>query len=312
MWDNYPGIQAELAAFEDYLKGKLANRIEFLRTATQGIVFSGGKRLRPAFTILSAMQGNYSREKVFPAAASVEILHAATLVHDDIIDNAKTRRGQLTVSEKHSVNLAVYTGDYMLAKSLSLLVETGLQPERLELVSKAITQLCEGEVEQYLGKYELTTVNHYLKRIIRKTGILFSVSCALGARAGGLNDEETRLLTRFGISFGAAFQIRDDLLDILSDEQTEGKPVFNDLKEGIATLPIIMSAQRNPEIRKNVEELFEGTGDILSILRSVTSSGGVRESEKLKQKYTDKCRSYLKKLTPSSYTGALSDIVDWL
>ncbi|MCX7773415.1 MAG: polyprenyl synthetase family protein [Clostridia bacterium] len=312
MWENYPVIKEELSAFEEYLKSKLSSRNEFLHLATNSVVLSGGKRLRPAFTIIAALHGDYRREVVFPAAASVEILHAATLIHDDIIDNAKTRRGQMTLSEKHSINLAVYTGDYLLTKSLRLLIETGLKPERLDIVAKAMSLLCEGEIEQYLGKYSIASTMNYLKRIMGKTGVLFSASLVLGARAAGLSDESTKFFARFGNSFGVAFQIRDDLLDILSNQKAEGKPVLNDLREGIATLPVILAAQRDENFRSMVNEFFDGKGDQEDLLKVLTSAGGVRESQRLMERYIQKCRLYLEKVPQTPFTGALTELVDWL
>lgn len=312
MWDNYPEIKTELAAFEEYLAGKLSSRNDFLQTACRNAVLSGGKRLRPAFTIITAMSGNYRREVVFPAAAAVEVLHTATLMHDDIIDCAKTRRGQPTVSEKHSINLAVYTGDYLLAKSLRLLVETGLQPERLDVVARAVSMLCEGEIDQYLSKYEIAGVHSYLKRIIRKTGILFSASCVLGAKAGELDENSLKLYGHFGLSFGTAFQIKDDILDMESSERVEGKPVINDLKEGIVTLPVIYAVRNNPELRAEIEQFFDGKGDVRKILKRLTSSGGQKASHALKQKYADKCRKYLSQLPENITTRALSEVIGWL
>ncbi len=312
MWENFPLIRKELEAFEDYLKSKLSSRIEFLENATKDVVLSGGKRLRPAFTIIAALHGDYNRERVFPAAASVELLHTATLIHDDIIDNAKTRRGNITLSEKHNINLAVYTGDYLLTKSLRLLLETGLKPDKMDILSRSISLLCESEIDQYLGKYEIASLGKYLKRIIGKTGILFSASLMLGAKTANLSDDITRIFGRFGNSFGAAFQIRDDLLDILSDQKKEGKPVLNDLKEGIVTLPIILSVRNNNDLRKQVNELFDGEGDINDLIKNVTSAGGIKDAEKIKKKYVDKCKKYLEDIPKTPYTDALNEIVDWL
>ena len=201
MWSKYPVINEELTAFEEYLETVLVSRSKFLTNASKDAVLSGGKRLRPAFTIIAALHGKYDREKVFPAAASVEILHAATLVHDDIIDNAKTRRGKETLSEKHNTNLAVYTGDYLLTKSLKLLIKTGLKPEKLDVLARAITLLCEGEVNQYLNKYSVSSVYNYLKRILGKTGVLFSASLVLGAKTANLSDDIAR-------HFGGRSQLR--------------------------------------------------------------------------------------------------------
>ena len=312
MWDNYPEIKTELAAFEEYLEGRLSKKNEFLKNTCHSIVMSGGKRLRPALTIITAMSGDYRREVVFPAAAAVEILHTATLIHDDIIDNAKTRRGQPTLSEKHDINLAVYTGDYLLAKSLRLLVETGLKPERLDIVARAVNLLCEGEIEQYLGKYEIAGVNSYLKRVIRKTGVLFSAASLLGARCANLNDDISRLHARFGLCFGAAFQIMDDLNDIKSDEQSEGKPVLNDLKEGIVTLPVILAVRNNPDLKGPINDYFKGKVDMRTIISHIISSGGTRDALKLKLKYMEKCRGFLNQLTRNMTTGALDELVSLL
>lgn len=312
LWDKFPDIKKELEAFEEYLKSKLSSRNDFLKIASESVVLSGGKRLRPAFTIIAALHGEYKREFVFPAAASVEILHAATLIHDDIIDNAKTRRGQPTLSEKHSTNLAVYTGDYLFSKSLRLLLETGLKPEKLDILTRAVSLLCEGEIEQYLGKYSIASVGNYLKRILGKTSILFSASLVLGAKVANLSDDVARTFGRFGSSFGAAFQIRDDLLDILSDQKVEGKPVFNDLKEGIATLPVIMAVKNNTELRKQVNAFFDGQGDMNELLRDIITSGGIKDSERLKNRYIEKCKAFIQKIPKTPYTGALNEIVEWL
>ncbi|HBR03350.1 MAG TPA: polyprenyl synthetase family protein [Ruminiclostridium sp.] len=312
MWDKFPVIKEELAAFENYLNSRLSSRNKFLEDASKSVVLSGGKRLRPAFAIIAALHGDYSRDRAFPVAAAVEVLHAATLVHDDIIDNAKTRRGQPTLSEKHNINMAVYTGDYLLTKSLRLLSESGLKPEKLNVLTNAVSLLCESEIEQYLGKYSVTSVNSYLKRILGKTGVLFSASLVLGAKTAALSDDMVRLFRRFGSSFGAAFQIRDDILDILSDSKKEGKPVSNDLKEGIATLPIIMSVRNNALLKDQIGSYFDGKGDLEDIIEKVISSDGIKDAERLKKQYTQKCRTYIEKLPLTSVTGALNEIVDWL
>lgn len=312
MWNNYPAIQEEMAAFEEYIEKKLSSRNSFLMNASKEAVLSGGKRLRPAFAVIAALHGDYDRSKVFPAAASVEVLHAATLVHDDIIDNARLRRGQLTIAAKHNINLAVYTGDYLLTKSMRLLLETGLKPEKLDILARSISLLCEGEVEQYLSKYTVASVYQYLKRILAKTGILFSASMILGAKTANLTEGATRLFGRFGMCFGAAFQIRDDLNDLLSEQASEGKPVLNDLKEGIATLPVIMAVKNNPGLLKKVNDYFNGYGDINNIMYDILASNGVKDSERLKNRYIEKCRTIIKEIPHTLHTNALSEIVDWL
>ena len=151
---------------------------------------------------------------------------------------------------------------------------------------------------------------NYIKRILGKTGVYFHV--VLGAKTANLSDDISRQFGRFGLSFGAAFQIRDDLLDILSDQSKEGKPVLNDLKEGIATLPVIMAVKNNPDFINQVNVFFEGNGDINSILNSIRTSGGVQDTMKLKNRYKEKCMHYIEKIPYTPYTDAMSEIVNWL
>lgn len=315
MWDKYPFIEAEVAALEAYILEKFPREGGFLDVASKNIINSGGKRLRPVLAILSAMFGEYSRAKVFPVAAALETLHTATLVHDDIIDNAETRRGQPSVSAKHGINMAVYTGDYLLVKAVMLLAEAGLPAEKLKEVAKALQTICLGEVEQYLGRHRMPTPREYLKRIMRKTGILLSASCALGAFATGCTDEQVKLLGRFGMYYGAAFQIRDDLLDIESTNASDpavGKPIINDLKEGIITLPVIYAVRRDEKLSLQLKDFLEGAGDARNIVASVLKSGGTDEARRLKDRYVTKCLKLLKKLPPTDQRLALEESVLWL
>ena len=174
-----------MAAFEEYLEKKVTSRNSFLKTASREAVLSGGKRLRPAFAVIAALHGDYDRKRTFPAAAAVEILHAATLVHDDIIDEAKTRRGMPTVQTRWGKDIAVFTGDFLFTKAF-LLLTSSTAFENLQRLSRVIKAICEGEVEQYQYRYDKNvTVRQYLKRIGRKTALLFALSCFIGAHESG-------------------------------------------------------------------------------------------------------------------------------
>jgi len=315
LWDKYPFLKEEVAALEAYLLEKFPREGGFLDMASKSVINAGGKRLRPVLAILSSMFGDYSRDKVFPVAAAIETLHTATLVHDDIIDNAETRRGQPSVSAKHGINMAVYTGDYLLVKSVMLLAEAGLPPEKLKEVARALEAICLGEVEQYLGRHRLPTPRQYLKRIMRKTGILLSASCALGAFATGCSDEQVKLLGRFGMYYGAAFQIRDDLLDLESTDPNDpavGKPIINDLKEGIITIPVIYAIRRDAGVKQQLQDFLEGVGDARNIVASVIKAGGAEEARRLMGRYVEKCLQLLKKLPPTDHRQALEEGVLWL
>lgn len=313
MWEKTPIIRNELSALESYMGEKFPRKNSFLDEVSQKIFSSGGKRLRPALTILSSMFGSYSREKVFPVAAAIETLHTATLVHDDIVDQAKTRRGQPTVSNRHGVSLAVYTGDYLLIKSVLLLAEAGLPADKLHEAARALEAICLGEVDQYFGRNRIPSFREYLKRVMKKTGVLLAASCALGAYTSGCSEEQTKILARFGMYFGVAFQIRDDLMDIEStDENEAGKPVIHDLKEGFVTLPAILAASRNESVRKQLETYFVKGGDLKILVTGIILAGGAQEARRLKERYTQKCFGLLKSLPEGEKREALEEAVRWL
>lgn len=302
MFGTIPFIQNEIREFETYFLDKYAQDSRFLNRLSEDIINSGGKRLRPALAIISGMANNYSREKVFPLAAAIETLHTATLVHDDIIDEAKTRRGKPTISEKHGINMAVYTGDYLLANSFKFLAESGLKPDKLEMMAKASRMICMGEVNQYVNRYRVTTIPNYLKRIMRKTGVLFAASCAMGAFASDCDQKNVRAMTKLGMNMGIIFQIKDDLIDLDKElSKDEGKPVFNDIKSGIATLPFIYAGIRSDRLKLKIEKYFAqpdmaGEDDIELIVDEVINAGGITASMNLKARYLDKAETIISRI----------------
>lgn len=312
MWEKVESVKHELDAFESYLEEKYSDRDSFLSKTSRDVIFSGGKRIRPALIIISGMFGDYDREKAFPVAAALETLHTATLIHDDIIDCAKTRRGELTVAEKNGINLAIYTGDYLLANSMLLLSEAGLPSEKLSYVAKAARLICTGEVDQYISKFKLTSVVSYLKRVMKKTGVLFSAACALGAYVSGCDEKTVKILAKTGMNLGVAFQIRDDILDISSDERKEGKPVTNDLKGGIVTLPFILAAARSTDVREKINNLFNGDEEIKSIIHAAVAAGGIEDAVALKNKYVERCMSYIKALPKGTASRAMQEVLGWI
>ncbi len=312
MWENQHWILEEMAAFEVFATERFSSKGQEYKEISARLLLSGGKRLRPAMTILVAKSGEYDRLRVFPAALAIETLHAATLVHDDIIDGATVRRGQPTVSEHHGVNMAVYTGDYLFAKSLLLMTESGLEPERTELVAKAVLAMCEGEMAQYLGRYQITSVPQYLRRIAKKTALLFSAACLIGGKAGKLSETQLQNMRRFGFKFGMAFQIRDDLLDTMGSSEAAGKPVERDLKDGIATLPVLMALRTVSGLDKKLAACFEGKGNVADFLELVKEGGGNQDAGAMLGRYTDKCRRLLKELPRQTTRNAMEELTEWL
>lgn len=310
MWENLPVLKAELDIFEHQLLDKFnskKNVNSYLDKLCIDIVKSGGKRLRPAMVIAASIMGSYDSDKSLRAALSVELLHTATLVHDDIIDEASVRRGIATVNSSDGVDIAVFTGDYLFIKSILSLSEAGIPTEYMKQLAQATEAVCAGEVEQFRGRGSLPGIKSYLSRIIRKTGLLFAACCAVGAKLGGLPDSAIKYAARFGSSFGAAFQIKDDLLDITEDQYTIGKPAVNDLKERIFTLPILLAAAKDEGIKKL---LSSGMLDYQQIIHSVKNAGGVTDAKILLRKYVERARLFLYRLEENDGRNMLEYILD--
>lgn len=306
MWHNFPILENELELFEQVLQNQFnAKRSinSYLDNLSLELIQSGGKRLRPAMTIATAMVGDYNRDKVLYAALSIEMLHTATLVHDDIIDNAKVRRNVPTIFAREGVNTAIFAGDYIYVKSILALANTKLPVKYLQQLAKAIEAVCVGEVEQYRGRGIVPGFKTYLTRVTRKTAILFAASCAIGAHLGGLQEDYIKYAARFGGYYGIAFQIKDDLLDITENQKSIGKPVGNDLKEGIVTLPALLASAKDPKVRKHLESFLQAFDKkkiskkkILDLLNDIVKVGGIKDTQIILDKYIKKAKKFLDKL----------------
>lgn len=314
LWSEYPEISDELKLVEEYIKKNIASRNKFLFSIVSELVEAGGKRLRPALAIIASKFGKYDRKKILPAAGALEILHTATLVHDDIIDRSSLRRGKLTVAEKYGSDMAIYTGDFLFTKAV-LMLSKGIAADRLDIIAKAIKIICEGEVDQYKDRFNINiSVMSYLKRISRKTAILFSSACALGAYAGKCPPGIARKLAKFGLYYGMAFQIRDDLNDYLSDTGKEGKPVGNDIARGIITLPAIYALRNSEELRGVISKAFEkrdrlSTEDVLKIAKLVRNHGGIDFAKDTLYSYVKKGMEELKGLPDNNYKTLLEKLI---
>jgi len=253
LWQGYPEIHKELIKVENYMKEVIPSRKKILTDICLELIEAGGKRLRPAFVIIGAKFGRFDEIKIIPLAASMELLHTATLVHDDIIDDSELRRGRVTVQAKWGEDMAVYVGDYLFTKAFTILSDK-MHYEYLNRIAHAFKTICEGEIDQYEIKYNMdVSVTDYLKRIYRKTAVLFVMSILTGAYEGKCKRSTIHALGKFASFFGMAFQVYDDLLDYLSSEEIEGKPIGNDIRQGIYTLPLLYALKdqkTGPEIKK--------------------------------------------------------------
>ncbi|MDP4094143.1 MAG: polyprenyl synthetase family protein [Bacillota bacterium] len=317
MWSLYPEINTELTKVEDYIKKNIVSKNKWLTGLVTGLVDAGGKRLRPVFVILSAKFGNYDSEKAVSLAGAIEILHTATLVHDDVIDQAKVRRGKRTVSDEFGSDMAVYTGDYLLTTALHMLSK-GISAENLDKVALAVRTICEGEVSQYQDRFNINlSMLSYFKRISKKTAVLFGAACSLGAYIAECPDNITKVLSRFGFNYGMAFQIKDDLNDFLTNPIKSGKPVLRDLFEGTVTLPVILALQKNEKNKALVRNIFSrdnklSNRDIDEILEMVKTSGGIQASCGILEKYISRAKEALTSLPDNYYRHILEQLASKL
>ena len=221
---------------------------------------AGGKRLRPLLVFCAAPRDGLERDALVSAAAAVELVHMATLVHDDLIDGATLRRGQPTVARAAGPEAAVRVGDFLFACAFAELTRTGSAPA-VRALAEAALDLSRGEMDQQRAAFDLElTESAYLVRCRRKTAALFAAACRLGALLGGAREEAQERVARFGERVGVAFQIFDDILDLAGAPSETGKRRGTDLREGTMTLPVILALRREPELAHLVAQAGNGGG----------------------------------------------------
>lgn len=245
--DVFSSIAEDLRQVEAAIEEGLATRDVLLSEVSTHLLRAGGKRIRPALVILASKFPGVELSRVIPVAMAVEMLHMATLVHDDVVDNASLRRGRPTANAIWSNQVSVLTGDYLFAKSFSLLAQTG-NNRLVQLMADVVYEMSRGELAQLESYFKLEqTEADYYERIAQKTGYLIAEACRLGAIMAGVSEAEIQALYDYGMGVGLSFQIADDLLDFFGSAAQVGKPVCGDLKLGILTLPVIHALQHSPK-----------------------------------------------------------------
>lgn len=299
--DLYAELKPDLSFIENELEKSIRIDHELLHDAAAHLLKAGGKRIRPVFVLLSGRFGDYSLERLKHVAVALELIHMGSLVHDDVIDDAAIRRGNLTVKSKWDNRVAMYTGDYIFGKALMAITELE-RPEIHHILSRAMVQMCLGEMEQIRFFFEPgQTIRDYLLRIRRKTALLIAVSCQLGALAADAPRRVASALYRYGYNVGMAFQIRDDILDITGSEKQLGKPPGSDVRQGNITLPYLYALE-DESIRARLLPMIlalkavDGQGDTSGILSLVRESGGIGRAEELSNRYIDKALAALGEL----------------
>lgn len=282
----------------------LRNNHGILGQAVNYLAGAAGKGIRARLLLECAV----NEQKQVPldackAAAAVEIFHLATLVHDDVIDDADTRRGMPSVQSEFGKKQAVITGDYLLALSFSLLSE--IERERLtedyvDVLAGFVSmtkRICTGEYHQLVHSYDINTgYKDYYRTISGKTAALFWIAAYMGAALGGDDEQEARKTARFGQTVGLVFQILDDCKDYEMTEKQALKPVRRDLQDGVITLPLILAMAKKKTLREDVKRVFDGTLPAAAIIEQVKQSGGLAASRALSRTYFIKATKLLEKL----------------
>jgi octaprenyl-diphosphate synthase len=309
---GYNIVEAELKEFDVIFKNALKSNTPMLNRMMQYIVKTKGKQLRPLFVLLSAKLCGTINESTYRAAALVELLHTATLVHDDVVDEAHERRGFLSIPTLWKTKASVLSGDYLLAKGLLLSLENK-DFRVLELLSDAVRRMSEGELLQ-LQKSRLLNITEedYFTIISNKTASLLASACAAGAYTAKQDEQQVELLRNFGEYTGIAFQIKDDLFDYGTDDV--GKPTGNDIREKKLTLPLIFTLKHSSkETRRaiiyTIKNKNKDQASIKAVIDEVSRAGGIQYATEKMEQYKQKALETLDKFPVSPEKKALADLV---
>ncbi len=311
--DLYGPVQQDLDLVDETIDALRDVDYQPMAEMLELVLAARGKRLRPALALLAGKFGRYRLDLLVPLAAAIELLHTATLVHDDVIDNAATRRGRPTANSVLHNTTTVMLGDYMFAHAATFAARTG-NIEVIRLFSQTVMTIARGEIGQDMAAYDTRqTVRQYLQRIGGKTASLFSAACQGGALLTGASEDRVEALKHYGYNLGMAFQIVDDILDVVATDEQLGKPAGNDLLEGVYTLPVLRALQT--PVGDELASLLGGELTIEARDRArelVRASDGVDEALHSARSWADKAGAVLTSLPDSPATTALLAAADHL
>ncbi|GEM_PF-130021 len=304
-----------LRKLEEFLKNFSENLSDILSNSVKSTLNAGGKRIRPSLLLISAKNENYNLDYLIPAAAAIEMIHTASLIHDDIIDKSELRRGKKTLHKIYDRDTAKFVGDYLLTQTFYLLSNYEI-PEILLETSKAASLLVKGEFNQLKTKKKLNqNENDYIEKIYEKTSSLFKLSCLIGGILSKSNNEDIEKLIKFGELIGISFQINDDLLDInlRNSSKNIGKPIGNDLKQGDITLPFIYGNE-NPDFKKQFKNFIAKNNftseEFKKLLSLLDVTGAVKRTEEKLYFYLDQAKKIAYSISGNQRRKALLAICD--
>ena len=310
-------IKGNLEVLEQGLQEAVTSTNDLVTEVGMHIVTSGGKRIRPALCLLSARGGRaFDLPHVLPLAEALELIHTASLVHDDVIDEADTRRGAATANARWNNQVAILSGDYIFARAFTLIAEEGYDPYVSKRLADLVCNLSVGEIIQDHAVYQASRgMADYYERIQKKTADFLEICCELGAMVGGMDREEMKKLAEYGHCIGMAFQITDDLLDIEQMAETIGKPAGNDIRQGIVTLPVIRALETSPDAEKleRIVTDMEMTDEMVErALEIVKATDGVDFAKAKADEYLARAKAALPEGLPDAIREAYEMVADFI
>lgn len=309
-------IKQELKNFEEFFKESLKSKVGLVDLVTRYIIKQKGKKIRPLLVFLSAQAAGGVNERTYRGAVLVELLHTATLVHDDVVDNADKRRGLPSINAVWKNKVAVLMGDYLLSRGLMIAVE-GEDYDFLHIITETVKKMSEGELLQIQKTRKLDIDEAtYFKVISQKTASLFQTCCAIGAMSGSDNPDYHHGLKMFGENLGMSFQIKDDILDYDGSSKLFGKPIGGDIKEKKITLPLIhalnkVSAEKSNQIKKIIKNGGKKDG-IKEVIEFVHQQKGIDYAGKTAKEFSLLAQDYLSIFPETEAKSSLLDLAEFI
>jgi geranylgeranyl pyrophosphate synthase len=315
--DVFDAMKPELDLVERRLLEAARVDYPIVSTMLEAIVAGGGKRLRPLLLLLASRAFNKPTDMAIPVAAGVELLHTASLIHDDSIDKAALRRGNPTLNTELSTGAVILIGDFLFAQSAILAAQPG-DSRVMIIFAETLAEICRGQLRETLEAHQLDQSREaYEKRIYGKTAALFAGAAEMGAVLGGGTDDEIHELRQFATDMGMAFQVIDDILDLREGTETLGKPAGNDLKQGVVTVPVMIFAEKldaGSETRKTIEGIIEGEitdqARVDEVVAQIRASGALEAAERVAAHYVQSARERLAIVQDNETRDFLSQMLD--
>ncbi|MDD4601124.1 Heptaprenyl diphosphate synthase component 2 [bioreactor metagenome] len=308
-------VQNDLKELEGELLSVIHSQEDLITDISRHLVKAGGKRLRPALYLVCARSKCSDLKAIMPMALAIELIHMATLVHDDVIDEASTRRGRPTANACWGNYQSVLTGDFLFAKAFSV-VAMHVDQRMLKVLTDVMCSMCEGEIIQDKDTFNPDqSEGQYLVRIAKKTADFIAASCELGGMVAGLPADDIEALRKYGYSIGMAFQITDDILDVTASSEQIGKPAGHDLRQGIVTLPVIFALENSKhknELREIIVNRAMTEEAVKKGLKIIHDTTAVEYSYQRVADYLHEARNILPPSIPPNLKQCLLEVADFV